>query len=33
MAVSERQVGKNRSCRVKNGEMGTGSDKKEQDKK
>ena len=25
--------GKNGSCRVENGEMGTGSDKKEQDKK
>ena len=33
VAVTERQVGKNRSCRVENGEIGTGSDKKGQDKK
>ena len=33
VAVTERQVGKNGSRRVENGEMGTGSDKKEQDKK
>ena len=33
VAVTERQIGKNESCRVKNGEIGTGSDKKGQDKK
>ena len=33
MTVTERRVGKNENCRVKNGEMDTGSDKKEQDKK
>ena len=33
VSVTERQMGKNGSCRVENGEMGTGSDKKGQDKK
>ena len=33
VAVTERQVEKNGSCKVKNGEMGTGSDKKGQVKK
>ena len=33
VAVTERQLGKIKSCRVENGEMGTGSDKKGQDKK
>ena len=33
VAVTERQVGKNESCRDENGDMGTGNDKKGQDKK
>ena len=33
MTAMERQVRKNGSCRVENGEMGIGSDKKGQDKK
>ena len=33
VTVTERQVGKNGSCRFENDEMGTGSDKKGQDKK
>ena len=33
VTVMERQVEKNGSCRVENGEMCTGSDKKGQDKK
>ena len=33
VAMMERQVEKNGSFRVENGEMGTGSDKKGQDKK
>ena len=33
VAVTKKTDGKNGSCRVENGEMGTGSDKKEQDKK
>ena len=33
VAVTERQVGKMESCRIENGEMGTGSDNKRQDKK